>query len=117
MPQDHPRARLDAADQRGHRGRRAGEIAEAHDPSRASISPPLAAQIYGLEVLAEDVEVEDHNTTRFVVLSREPRRAPAGEGPVVTTFVFNVRKPAGRALQGARRLTPPTASTMTKLES
>ncbi|WP_019143519.1 prephenate dehydratase [Aeromicrobium massiliense] len=94
----------------------AREIAEAHDPSRASISPPLAAQIYGLEVLAEDVEDEDHNTTRFVVLSREPRRAPAGDGPVVTTFVFNVRNlPAAlyKALGGFAT----NGVNMTKLES
>ncbi|HET6940053.1 MAG TPA: prephenate dehydratase domain-containing protein, partial [Nocardioides sp.] len=49
----------------------AREIVEAGDPTQAAISPPLAAEIYGLEVLAEDVEDEDHNTTRFVVLSRE----------------------------------------------
>src|SRR5690606_40790349 len=53
----------------------AREVAEAADPTQAAISPPMAAQIYGLQVLASDVEDEDHNTTRFVVLSREPRTA------------------------------------------
>ena len=51
----------------------AREVVEAADPTQAAISPPLAAQIYGLEVLAEDVEDEDHNTTRFVV--SQPRAA------------------------------------------
>ena len=49
----------------------AREIVEAHDVTQASISPPLAAEIYGLEVLARDIEDEEHNTTRFVLLSPE----------------------------------------------
>ena len=59
----------------------AREVQEAGDPTQAAISPPLAAEIYGLEVLLDDVEDEDHNTTRFVVLSRDfvagARRATA----------------------------------------
>ena len=62
----------------------AREIAELGDTTQAAISPPLAAEIYGLEVLAQDVEDEEHNTTRFVVLSPELVEAPAGNGPVVT---------------------------------
>jgi prephenate dehydratase len=69
----------------------AREVAEFADPTQAAISPPLAAEIYGLEILANDVEDEEHNTTRFVVLSRELVEAPAGDGPVVTSFIFNVR--------------------------
>ncbi len=94
----------------------AREVAEAADPSQASISPPLAAQIYGLGVLATDVEDEDHNTTRFVVLSRDYVKAPAGNGPVVTSFVFNVRNlPAAlyKALGGFAT----NGVNMTKLES
>ncbi|MGB0189740.1 MAG: prephenate dehydratase [Nocardioides sp.] len=94
----------------------AREVAEAADPSQASISPPLAAQIYGLDVLATDVEDEDHNTTRFVVLSRDYVKAPAGNGPVVTSFVFNVRNlPAAlyKALGGFAT----NGVNMTKLES
>ena len=89
---------------------------EAGDPTQAAISPPLAAEIYGLEVLAEDVEDEDHNTTRFVVLSRELVEAPAGNGPVVTSFIFNVRNlPAAlyKALGGFAT----NGVNMTKLES
>lgn len=94
----------------------AREIAEADDSSRAAISPPLAAEIYGLTVLAEDIEDEEHNTTRFVVLSPEPVRAPAGNGPVVTSFIFNVRNlPAAlyKALGGFAT----NDVNMTKLES
>jgi prephenate dehydratase len=94
----------------------AREVEEAGDPTQAAISPPLAAGIYGLDVLLEDIEDEDHNTTRFVVLSREVDRAPAGEGPVVTSFVFNVRNlPAAlyKALGGFAT----NGVNMTKLES
>jgi prephenate dehydratase len=94
----------------------AREIAEAGDLTMAAISPPMAAEIYGLDVLAEDVEDEDHNTTRFVVLSRDFVRAPAGNGPVVTSFIFNVRNiPAAlyKALGGFAT----NGVNMTKLES
>jgi prephenate dehydratase len=94
----------------------AREVAEAADPTQAAISPPLAAEIYGLEILAEDVEDEDHNTTRFVVLSRDFVKAPAGNGPVVTSFIFNVRNlPAAlyKALGGFAT----NGVNMTKLES
>src|SRR5437868_4844836 len=49
----------------------AREIAQAGDTTRAAIATRLAAQIYGLDILAEDIEDEAHNTTRFIVLSRE----------------------------------------------
>ena len=64
----------------------------------------------------EDVEDEDHNTTRFVVLSKTPAPAPAGSGPVVTTFVFRVKNlPAAlyKALGGFAT----NGVNMTKLES
>lgn len=94
----------------------AREIAEAADPTMGALAPPLAADIYGLDVLRTDVEDEDHNTTRFVVLSRDFVRAPQGNGPVVTTFIFNVRNlPAAlyKALGGFAT----NGVNMTKLES
>jgi prephenate dehydratase len=94
----------------------AREVAEAADPTQAAISPPMAAEIYGLEVLAEDVEDAEHNTTRFVVLSRDFIQAPADNGPVVTSFIFNVRNlPAAlyKALGGFAT----NGVNMTKLES
>ncbi|WP_131195157.1 prephenate dehydratase [Lichenihabitans psoromatis] len=94
----------------------AREVAEAKDPTRASLAPRLAAEIYGLDTLASDVEDEAHNTTRFVILSKTAVVAPAGNGPVVTTFVFRVRNvPAAlyKALGGFAT----NAVNMTKLES
>ncbi|MGK2875148.1 MAG: prephenate dehydratase [Nocardioides sp.] len=94
----------------------AREVVEAGDRSQGAISPPLAAEIYGLDVLATDVEDEEHNTTRFVVLSRSFVKAPADDGPVVTSFIFNVRNiPAAlyKALGGFAT----NGVNMTKLES
>ena len=94
----------------------AREVAEARDPTRASLATRLAGEIYGLQVLAEDVEDEAHNTTRFVVLAKSPQWAPANNGPVVTTFVFRVRNvPAAlyKALGGFAT----NGVNMTKLES
>jgi prephenate dehydratase len=69
----------------------AREVAEAGDRTRAAIASRLAAEIYGLDILAEDIEDEDHNTTRFIVLSRESKWPKSDEGPVITTFLFRVR--------------------------
>jgi prephenate dehydratase len=94
----------------------AREVAEAADVTQAAIAPPLAAEIYGLEILAADVEDEDDNTTRFVVLSRDFVQAPVDNGPVVTSFIFNVRNlPAAlyKALGGFAT----NGVNMTKLES
>ena len=94
----------------------AREVAEWADKSRAALAPRLAGEIYGLKTLASDVEDESHNTTRFVVLSRDERWTAAGERPVVTTFVFRVRNvPAAlyKALGGFAT----NGVNMTKLES
>jgi prephenate dehydratase len=94
----------------------AREVAELADKTRAALATRLAAQIYGLKTLASDVEDEAHNTTRFIVLSREARWALAGDGPVVTTFIFRVRNvPAAlyKALGGFAT----NGVNMTKLES
>ena len=94
----------------------ARHISETSDVTRGALAPKLAAKIYGLKVLAENVEDEDHNTTRFVILSRERKHAKAGDGLVVTTFVFRVRNlPAAlyKALGGFAT----NSVNMTKLES
>ncbi|MBX6425521.1 MAG: prephenate dehydratase [Variibacter sp.] len=94
----------------------AKHIAEAGDITRGALAPRRAADIYGLDILAENVEDEDHNTTRFVILSKEPRWAPRNGLPMITTFVFRVRNvPAAlyKALGGFAT----NGVNMTKLES
>ena len=91
-------------------------IAERGDRSCAAIASRLAADIYGLDILAEDVEDETHNTTRFVMLAREAKWATQDSGPLVTSFVFRVRNlPA--ALYKAMGGFATNGVNMTKLES
>ena len=104
----HPVVRADTAGS-------AAEIKELGDPSIAAIASELAGEIYGLASLAQNIEDAEHNTTRFLVLSREAKRAPRGR-PAVTTFVFNVKNvPAAlyKALGGFAT----NGINMTKLES
>lgn len=94
----------------------AREIAERGDRSRGALASRLAAEIYGLDILRNDVEDEAHNTTRFIILSPEPAPAPPLGTPTVTTFLFRVRNmPAAlyKALGGFAT----NGVNMTKLES
>ncbi len=94
----------------------ARDVSQRGDRSVAAIASRLAAEIYGLDILAEDIEDEAHNTTRFVVLARQEQWAEQNSGPLVTSFVFRVRNlPAAlyKALGGFAT----NGVNMTKLES
>ncbi|MEA1677268.1 prephenate dehydratase [Nitrospirillum sp. BR 11163] len=94
----------------------AADVAKWGDLTQGAIASELAAQIYGLEVLARGIEDAEHNTTRFLILSREPKPATRGAGPVITSFVFRVRSvPA--ALYKAMGGFATNGVNMTKLES
>jgi len=69
----------------------AAEIAKEGDRTVGAIASALAAEIYGLEILKGDMEDAEHNTTRFVVMAKEPIDPDPKNGPVVTSFVFKVR--------------------------
>ncbi|MEM8824632.1 MAG: prephenate dehydratase [Pseudomonadota bacterium] len=90
----------------------------AKDPivGRGVLASELAARTYGLDVLAHDIEDHGHNTTRFLLMSRDPHRPAAKSGPIKTTFVFQVRNlPA--ALYKAMGGFATNGVNMTKLES
>lgn len=70
----------------------AREVAEKTDPAHAAIASTLSAKIYGLDILREDVQDADHNTTRFLILSREAEVPKFAEGhDYLTSFIFKVR--------------------------
>ena len=94
----------------------ARELSQGREPARAAIASRLAAEIYGLRIIRENIEDESHNTTRFVILSATPQDAEPEDKPVITTFVFRVRNvPA--ALYKAMGGFATNGVNMTKLES
>ncbi|HET7177501.1 MAG TPA: prephenate dehydratase [Solirubrobacterales bacterium] len=108
------KARVEAASDTAASAKR---LAADPDPHAAAIAPALAAKLYGLDILARDIEDETHNTTRFIVLTADkaPPRPPPGVA-CVTSFTFRVRNlPAAlyKALGGFAT----NGVNMTKLES
>ncbi|CAM1632603.1 prephenate dehydratase [Bartonella apis] len=93
-------------------------IKQAGDRTQAALAPKLAAKLYGLDIIEENVEDSENNVTRFVILSREEIRAPKPENgeKVMTSFLFRVRNvPA--ALYKAMGGFATNGVNMTKLES
>lgn len=94
----------------------AKDIAKSGDTTKAVIASELAGEIYGLKSLAADIEDAEHNTTRFIVMSKDPVIPHPKAGMPVTSFVFRVRNvPAAlyKALGGFAT----NGVNMTKLES
>jgi prephenate dehydratase len=95
----------------------AREVRDLGDPTQAAIAPRLAAEVYGLDILAENIEDAAHNTTRFVIMSREANMPDRGDGKGwVTAFVFRVRN-VPSALYKAMGGFATNGVNMTKLES
>jgi prephenate dehydratase len=94
----------------------ARQVAEAGDPAMAALASELAGETYGLDVIARHIEDQGTNTTRFLVMAREPDFTPRGDDGMMTTFIFQVRNiPAAlyKALGGFAT----NGVNMTKLES
>ncbi len=96
--------------------RAAREIAARGEPQAAALASALAAEIYGLDILASYIEDTDNNTTRFLIMSREADYNRRGDLGMITSFVFQVRNiPA--ALYKAMGGFATNGVNMTKLES
>ncbi|MDF1855114.1 prephenate dehydratase [Pseudooceanicola sp.] len=94
----------------------AAELARNGDQHCGVLASDLAAEIYGLEVLARDIEDHGHNTTRFLLMSPDLDLTRRGAHGMITTFVFEVRNiPA--ALYKAMGGFATNGVNMTKLES
>ena len=73
-------------------------IAEKRERHAAAVASPRVADLYGLEILAANIQSGDDNRTRFAVLGREGSAGtslPAEPGPRKTTLVFAVRNVPG----------------------
>jgi prephenate dehydratase len=94
----------------------AREVAQRGDKTVGAIASRFAAEVYGLDVVAGNIEDAAHNTTRFLVISKNPETPKPDNGKVKTTFVFRVRNvPA--ALYKAMGGFATNGVNMTKLES
>lgn len=110
--QEHRLDRIVGADTAGS----ARLVAEKGDPGVAALASELAGEIYGLDLLARHIEDKQDNTTRFLIMAREPDLKRRGQGRMMTTFVFRVRNiPA--ALYKAMGGFATNGINMTKLES
>ena len=94
----------------------AKHVSELGDPSVGAVASSLAGEIYGLNTLKRDIEDASHNTTRFVVFSREELKDLAQNQPNMTSFIFQVRNTPA-ALYKVMGGFATNGVNMTKLES
>lgn len=94
----------------------AAYVAELGDPTIAALAPRIAAELYGLDVVEDNVEDAHDNTTRFVLLARKPLDPETITGDAMTTFIFEVRN-IPSALYKALGGFATNGINMTKLES
>ncbi|HEY9557285.1 MAG TPA: prephenate dehydratase [Acidimicrobiales bacterium] len=90
-------------------------VAEEGDSVSAAVAPALAAKIYGLDVLATDIEDHAENQTRFVLVGRGPLPPPTGHDKT-TIVVFQRTDRAGSLLAILQEFAA-RAINLTKLES
>lgn len=76
----------------------AKHVAEVGDPSQAAISSPLAAEIYGLDILQRDIQSRKKNKTRFLVLSKQEHDYRNDGQPYITNILFEPGPNAGASL-------------------
>ena len=69
----------------------AREVSELNDITIGAIASPLAAEIYNLKILKENMEDKGFNTTRFLILSRNEIKPDVNNKNSITTLVFKVR--------------------------
>ncbi|PJE30282.1 prephenate dehydratase [Pseudooceanicola antarcticus] len=109
---EHGIERITGADTAGS----AHLISQQSDRTRGALASELAAEVYGLDVLARHIEDQANNTTRFLEMSTSPDYTRRGDSGMITTLIFQVRNiPA--ALYKAMGGFATNGVNMTKLES
>ena len=67
------------------------DVLKFQDKSIAAIASKLAGEIYGLDVVAPNVENARNNTTRFLIVAREPEIPEDDGGAFITSFIFKAK--------------------------
>jgi prephenate dehydratase len=94
----------------------AADVAAAGDKSQGAIASSLAAEIYDLDVLKSDLEDQNHNTTRMLIMAKEPEIPTVGDDNAITTLIF-ILKSTPAALYKALGGFATNGINLTKLES
>ena len=100
-----------------HGRRRARSARRLGDPTQAAIAPRLAAEVYGLDILAENIEDAAHNTTRFVIMSRDCVMPETGRRELGSRRLSSASATCPSALYKAMGGFATNSVNMTKLES
>ena len=91
----------------------ARDVANGKDKSVASISSPVCAKLYGLEILKTDIQDSDNNYTRFILVSKKPKIYPGADH---MSLIVSCENRAG-ALEVILSILSARGVNMTKLES
>jgi len=94
----------------------AADLQNSTDLEESAIASSLAAETYGLDILRSEMEDHSYNTTRFIVLGREPEIPDLEDGVAITTFIFRVRNVPAALYKGMGGFAT-NGINMTKLES
>ena len=70
-------------------------ISENKIKSEAAIASSLSAKIYNLKILAHNIENENGNSTRFLIMGKDVLQPEFGDKKYITSFLFKLKsKPA-----------------------
>tara|TARA_B100000886_G_scaffold46612_1_gene28615 strand:+ start:15728 stop:16558 length:831 start_codon:yes stop_codon:yes gene_type:complete len=91
-------------------------ISEQADKSKGAIASKLSAKIYNLDILSENIQDDENNYTRFLIMGKEIMQPEIDKNKYITSFLFKLRdKPA--ALYSALSGFAINGVNMTKLQS
>ncbi len=94
----------------------AREVSESSATDLAAIAPELAAEVYGLDIVARNIEDAAHNMTRFLIMSPDPEDFLDPEETCVTSLLFVVRNVPAALYKGLGGFAT-NGVNVTKLES
>tara|TARA_B100000686_G_scaffold322189_1_gene375666 strand:+ start:6490 stop:7317 length:828 start_codon:yes stop_codon:yes gene_type:complete len=91
-------------------------VAEKKDRTKAAIASKLSSKIYKLEILKKNIQDEENNVTRFLVMGNEIYQPELDDSNYITSFLFKLKsKPA--ALYSALSGFAINGVNLTKLQS